>query len=1594
MPESKVKKTYLENVDQTGLANFLRFLHSGHYSPLVRSMRYTLSAICGDETAEVEARLALDDSKALTDESLFSLEATRALILERLNKREWTTQLLPYLRPYNTEGLPFAHFERDPAPVSQLKKIINALYHTEEALKVVESIDFEGLSLKEGNAAAETLAKLLGPFAEHVYALSMLTTHPDIDLKVFFGDEWEKINGFLFAAMERFPQLVSEQGKSLNESYGVDFTSKKGVAKQLGQWSGSVLEHLRPTRDLNYATVSYFSADVSTYLNRLTQFIQNSANTWFSASYLNQDPGKIEQYEISKTRLNELNVASVRLSNAFKSLNSGIEILQPLNAYALVAIVRNTVTLLQGIIDESGHFRAESEELMRLALAQLKYEVFLELMKSLDKLEEESLMNPGTLSSPMLSSLDEFYTAVFHYVSGFVDLSVKGQDLSCLIDSRFIALRQEALFARQADREKELLEHELRGKIAEQFFNRLNQHRGKRLIHLQSEEKNELLRLFSFVQPLIAAEDITLSNIIADGLLPQEKKLPAKAPLAADNKSISPKGVDLVWHEVSKVASVLYGGFAYAYDFVDRDILGHHDDRVEFLDEGYTLELRSAYLSPNMLSCRHLYVSALNGKIVLTVKKSNEIFAVEVATPFDAPSPLSLDSLKTLEPMLFEFARSNPTLLLRPSLSQKIKHKIEKEKATCAFRSNINEDCRQNIYKCAGALRQHLYPNDENVYQNKGETSIDIDQQDWLTLYRNGLIARKKFDDARKGISRFFELLEKAEPDVLLQRFSQKNELRHLYTMIQPYLITTLRKMKSAEFASKFDRQIIDSFDGRRTGNQSLSVKAILDLKSFICDDFESEEKRLLEDLKFIQNGVQKQIKTTAVDALMIENPFGDRRGYLIQDRKYTNYVKNLETRLNTLTEKLFSCEIQKKLNKQDPSLANRFFAYTLNKDSEPLPFPEGNPGDLLEYFKQEKQILALKQVYNVLHSLKEAAVYLEELNEDSYWMFYVGRVVVFEEALRKAALLLYELKKDPYLSSLMSDIYSSLDNLRNALKTLSIPYAPDKSDKDSNREEVRDVIFYIVNGLVVAREQIDAWQKGNYISEKAAQDAQHFGEDVSEKIRNIVESNSYLQWVLKSGTFYQLFNDVKKRWNQFAASSTDAIEANLQSIYTENFAAMLVQADEWERKLGLKPGLVSEPLKEILDAYYVGMVEVLKRDASHEISLITTQLPLKKRLEKLSEASQSERKILEEANLRLKKIQAMKKLLADNPEKIAAVWSRTTSHDTSFLDSYNEVLSLLKQVLSNRIARDYLKSKDLRFFARIPVVLMEQPFAVETAELCQKTLQELLDLAEASFEGDVKTAMLSVSNCRVQNDYLRNTVVLQENLNDEKITEIIKKLISKQLIRHKSNEKMLFKIGEFYDQVLSKEIDSQTLQFLEKIDLRGNLERQVDVFLDEKVHNFDASHLSAFRQLDALQQALAELDEYLNVQEKQLRKNHSFYKHTWALETHVTLADKRKLSADLKATLDAVSTSALSDGFGIQACIMSFKLKVEDPRFVDRLLRTEEHYKISPLSWLVNWFVGVLYLFGIYKSNSQVIHEHLLSLSSSDDEKPTPKAR
>lgn len=192
------------------------------------------------------------------------------------------------------------------------------------------------------------------------------------------------------------------------------------------------------------------------------------------------------------------------------------------------------------------------------------------------------------------------------------------------------------------------------------------------------------------------------------------------------------------------------------------------------------------------------------------------------------------------------------------------------------------------------------------------------------------------------------------------------------------------------------------------------------------------------------------------------------------------------------------------------------------------------------------------------------------------------------------------------------------------------------------------------------------------------------------EKIIN--DSSSYFRLFLDSPMIYCLFFELKDQLTLLTTTVNRTVTNNLEKINTVAFTKMLLEADAWESRLNSQPGLLSSPMKAILDEFYRGLVAPLEPKFKPQMALVGDFSPLNQRVEKelkrLANASQaihSHESHLRQLDSVLEKLQQA----YDNQKQVEPLEfmvdpTRFFYHeDTSFLpqlsEQFKQVLTLLK---------------------------------------------------------------------------------------------------------------------------------------------------------------------------------------------------------------------------------------------------------------------------------------------------------------------------
>ena len=431
------------------------------------------------------------------------LRKARQTILDTLNSDAFSLNVHPYLRNMNLVGEPFTDFYTNPEQISQIKKIINALYHAELALKDVESV-----TLRAGIQLLIDVPKSLGlsiyrKSIHHIYQASFLITHLDIDLFDIFSQELAVLNPLLIL-FHAHAEKYSEETRGFLLQIG-----SSDVPRKIGVVAGVGIDQL-DTRggEVDYEYLIGVSGVLSGYLDQFNGYL-----TRFSSNVSECEPN------LDKKKLQELQDDALQLLNAFKGTQSSSWVL-PLKTLHYIHIIRHTITLSMSIVEQLGLLNESSQDAARAKLATLKYELLPMLLGLTDKIEENAMLAPGMVSKPLKAKISRMYQVLIEYTVRYVEFSQKGQSLVTLEDSQFVAARLEYTYQRLAEHKKVLLMVDVAKAASIDFFALLSrpENRYLRIVDLPKGCRELLATHYKLMQPYVLQFDIALSNAIIGGL--------------------------------------------------------------------------------------------------------------------------------------------------------------------------------------------------------------------------------------------------------------------------------------------------------------------------------------------------------------------------------------------------------------------------------------------------------------------------------------------------------------------------------------------------------------------------------------------------------------------------------------------------------------------------------------------------------------------------------------------------------------------------------------------------------------------------------------------------------------------------------------------------------------------------------------------------------------------------------------------------------------------------------------------------------------------------------------------------------------------
>ncbi|CAM2862800.1 SdhA, GRIP coiled-coil protein GCC185 [Legionella steigerwaltii] len=422
----------------------------------------------------------------------FTLDAFRARVLSAVSRNG------------HINWAPFTNYDLDPDNISQIKKLINALYHAR-----LTFLDLEHVDVRNIKRTYSDLKELYSKTIDSAYEASYLLTHLDVDLRDMFNEELALILP-LFNQIQIFAENHSTEQKAI-----VKALKPMPLAYQVGEVAGIAVDQMRPIGgDVDYNFLTQFSAVLPSYIDKLTHYIEK-----FSSQIKKSEP------KLNQEKLAELQNAALNLLNDIENLK-GSHVLVSLKFLNYIHIISNIITLSMTTLEQIGELSESSQDLVRDKLAQLKYTVFPTLFGLVDKIEDNAMLKPGTLSVPLMEQIKVLYEKILYLPKKAIDFKAKGEDLLEIEDQRFIELRLEMTYKRIDKDNKALYKIQKANAACKQFFALLNDPRYKtlQLYQLPPEVKKELIKHYKLLKPYMAQLDIDLNELVISRLTGPEKE--------------------------------------------------------------------------------------------------------------------------------------------------------------------------------------------------------------------------------------------------------------------------------------------------------------------------------------------------------------------------------------------------------------------------------------------------------------------------------------------------------------------------------------------------------------------------------------------------------------------------------------------------------------------------------------------------------------------------------------------------------------------------------------------------------------------------------------------------------------------------------------------------------------------------------------------------------------------------------------------------------------------------------------------------------------------------------------------------------------
>lgn len=407
-----------------------------------------------------------------------------------------------YFEDRNEKGIPYTDFETETYQVSLIKKIINSLYHGEQALLLFEADN------KSKYIAWLYIIRNVFPLIDHAYDAMHEGSQSGLEAMALIKPHLELLNTHCKKANELLPKELllkeldfSELSLLLKIDTGASFAFKGG------QFLGSMVDQIRPVKKYDYALL----ASLGSELFQVIAAGRNHLDKLLNEEIKNEAEEEVDEYEDIeklKTQLNDL-VDSIKKVQVNSFYN-------PYNIRIYVNLISNALKLINQTLYKFKYLNNSEHKIIKKYLIKLKLELICELVSMLDNIELTFVLQPGFLTKKVLVGLNEYYDLLIKKLS-FVsfDNDLLGTQTAFLFDRNFLKQRENALLNKHEDISiKKNTTDKIEENAVNCFFEIFKTQKVTHLAEMPLDVKSNLVKHYFFISHYVEEIDPRLNKKI------------------------------------------------------------------------------------------------------------------------------------------------------------------------------------------------------------------------------------------------------------------------------------------------------------------------------------------------------------------------------------------------------------------------------------------------------------------------------------------------------------------------------------------------------------------------------------------------------------------------------------------------------------------------------------------------------------------------------------------------------------------------------------------------------------------------------------------------------------------------------------------------------------------------------------------------------------------------------------------------------------------------------------------------------------------------------------------------------------------------